>query len=458
MKCVFALFRLWCVACFWVVLYGHVQAQENFASPKILEGAGAASFDPLFEKILQNPDAVELNLAFARRAIALEDFEAAIATLERLLIGRAGLPLIRLELGMLYLRLEAPELAQAYFRQAIDDPTLAPDAKIRAETLLAAARKAGRRNSFAMSLRISAQHQSNAVTKPVLGDIQSQNELRQAINPTWPDLSNQSLPNLTADSDNSTQIALGISYSRALNGLTKRRFTAGLHYFTMRYSDENLQPLNIDVTSLRLGWLLPHANLPFSYNPYMSATTLDTQETGNYSSSAAVGFSVNSQFFARVPMAFGVEAKLKHHKRASDEDKDGEHYNMVLNFGYIHAAGAYSALAIKADTMQADTDYESASGNSVTLNHSWQFGGLDFTGNLGWRDNKRDGLEVLQNGVPVPDIIRHDEDLMVGFVVARKILGIGVALGINYIERDSTLPEQRYDNVTSSLSLTRRFQ
>ena len=75
----------------------------------LVRGPGSAALDLMFREVLAAPNDIELNLAFARKAIELEDFEAAVATLERLLIGRADLPLIRLELGMLYLRLEAPE-------------------------------------------------------------------------------------------------------------------------------------------------------------------------------------------------------------------------------------------------------------------------------------------------------------------------------------------------------------
>ena len=70
-------------------------------------------------------------MAFARRAIELEDFEAAVSAMERMLIGRAGLPLIRLELGMLYLRLEAPELAEAYFLQVLESNEIDDDARQR---------------------------------------------------------------------------------------------------------------------------------------------------------------------------------------------------------------------------------------------------------------------------------------------------------------------------------------
>ena len=116
----------------------------------------------MFREVLAAPNDIELNLAFARKAIELEDFEAAVATLERLLIGRADLPLIRLELGMLYLRLEAPELAEAYFLQVLETPGLAAEPRNRAEILLAETRKANAKGSFGASVSLGLKHSSNA--------------------------------------------------------------------------------------------------------------------------------------------------------------------------------------------------------------------------------------------------------------------------------------------------------
>lgn len=81
---------------------------QPLGAQTLLCGPAATALDPMFHDVLQAPNDIELNLGFARKAIELEDFEAAVATMERLLMGRIDLPLIRLELGMLYLRLEAP--------------------------------------------------------------------------------------------------------------------------------------------------------------------------------------------------------------------------------------------------------------------------------------------------------------------------------------------------------------
>ena len=106
----------------------------------------------LCRKVLEQPNNVEVNLAFARRAIELEDFEAAVSAMERTLIGRAGLPLIRLELGM-YLRLEAPELAEAYFSRFLK-AMKSTMTRANAPVLLAETRDANARGSFAFTVSL----------------------------------------------------------------------------------------------------------------------------------------------------------------------------------------------------------------------------------------------------------------------------------------------------------------
>jgi tetratricopeptide (TPR) repeat protein len=225
----------------------------------LLRGPGAAALDPLFRQVLQKPNEVELNLAFARRAIELEDFEAAVATLERLLIGRSGLPLLRLELGMLYLRLEAPELAEAYLLQVLEAKDIDATARQRAEILLSETRKANAKGSFAMSVSLGTKHASNAVARPRLSNLIAYNDLQQEADPTIADLELDSAQTDKPDSDTASTGSISVSYSRELDGLTERRFNASLNQYSSRQNDSDLSTLDIDVTSLRMGLTLPLA-------------------------------------------------------------------------------------------------------------------------------------------------------------------------------------------------------
>lgn len=427
----------------------------------LLRGPGAAALDPMFQDVLKKPNNVELNLAFARRAIELEDFEAAVATLERLLIGRSGLPLIRLELGMLYLRLEAPELAEAYFLQVLEVPDLEAEPRQRAEILLAETRRASRKGSFALSSSLGFKHSSNAVTKPQLDDAIEQNDLRQTINPAWPDLDERDYPGLTPDSDISANASLGLSYSRELQGLTERRFSASLNHYASRQNDEGLTSLDIDVTSLRMGLNLPltrPGKSPLSYDPYISASVLTTDAVSAYSTSGAVGLSINGYATPRNPLAFTLELGDKTHKNTSDENKDGGRHNIGMTLGHIHGGGGYSSVALKFDRTDTDDDFESLNGGTFTVSHSLSLWGVQVGSSLAWRESRRDGFQPVPAGSPQIEKLRYDKDLTANLSFSGTVFGVGVSLAGTYVERDSNIPEAKYDDLSGSLTFSRSFQ
>ena len=68
----------------------------------------------LFAAMLRNPADLDTAFAYAEASAALGDLEAAIATLERMLIFAPGLPRVQLELAVLYYRLGAVETARDY--------------------------------------------------------------------------------------------------------------------------------------------------------------------------------------------------------------------------------------------------------------------------------------------------------------------------------------------------------
>ena len=73
-------------------------------------------FDMLYQQMLRNPADVDLTLAYAKLAVEMNDYEAAIPPLERLLLT-APTPRLKLEIGILYFLLDSHEVARDYFMQ-----------------------------------------------------------------------------------------------------------------------------------------------------------------------------------------------------------------------------------------------------------------------------------------------------------------------------------------------------
>ena len=69
-------------------------------------------YDRLFQQMLRDPSNMDLMFEFAALANNLENYEAAIGTLERMLLINPDLPRVKLELGALYFRLDSYTIAR----------------------------------------------------------------------------------------------------------------------------------------------------------------------------------------------------------------------------------------------------------------------------------------------------------------------------------------------------------
>jgi hypothetical protein len=79
-------------------------------------------YDVLFKQMYHSPADLDVSFKFAEQAVARGDYEAAIGALERMLFFNPNLPRVKLELGVLYLKLGSYELARSYFLDAIKGP------------------------------------------------------------------------------------------------------------------------------------------------------------------------------------------------------------------------------------------------------------------------------------------------------------------------------------------------
>ena len=72
-------------------------------------------FEKTFQQMLANPADVDVTLRYAELAVKLEDYEAAIPALERILFFNPSSKKVRLDLGILYYNLDSYDVAKDYF-------------------------------------------------------------------------------------------------------------------------------------------------------------------------------------------------------------------------------------------------------------------------------------------------------------------------------------------------------
>jgi len=90
-------------------------------SPSFAEESNAAlrkQLDETYERVLKNPQDRALSLEYAAIAMKMNDFEAAISPLERILMNEPQNAKIRLQIGILYRSLGSKVIAKQYFEEA----------------------------------------------------------------------------------------------------------------------------------------------------------------------------------------------------------------------------------------------------------------------------------------------------------------------------------------------------
>jgi tetratricopeptide (TPR) repeat protein len=141
-------------------------AQEIDAVPRLQKSQDAdqveARRSQLLKRMIANPADLETAFEYAALSSQAGDLESAISTLERMLIFAPDLPRLQLELGVLYFRLGAHDVAQVHFDNVMDAPNLPDRVKLRVESYLEEIRNQTVATTFNGAIMFGVRHQTNA--------------------------------------------------------------------------------------------------------------------------------------------------------------------------------------------------------------------------------------------------------------------------------------------------------
>ena len=120
----------------------------------------------LFQQMLVQPDNLDVAFEYASLSVEAGDLEAAVSTLERMLIYAPGVPRLQLELGVLYYRLGSHETARGYFEGAMSGGNAPAEVVEKVKLYLDAIDRALRPTTLTASLYTGGRWQSNANSAP----------------------------------------------------------------------------------------------------------------------------------------------------------------------------------------------------------------------------------------------------------------------------------------------------
>jgi hypothetical protein len=132
-----------------------------------------AQYDALFQQMLRDPSNLDLMFQFAAVATRLENYEAAIGTLERMLLFNPNLPRVKLELGVLYFRLGSYVVARQYFEDALASADAPPVVRERVQVYLDEMDRRDSRHQVAGAVTFGARYQTNANAGPASSNVRA---------------------------------------------------------------------------------------------------------------------------------------------------------------------------------------------------------------------------------------------------------------------------------------------
>ena len=148
------------------------------AAPAIAEGSTTVAVqrlgppqvearrDALLQQMIARPSDLDLAFEYAALSSQVGDYEGAISTLERMLIYAPNTPRLQLELGILYYKLGAYDVARAYFEQALANPTVPPSVAAQIRLYLQQLALAADSPAFSASWFSAIRWESNANAGP----------------------------------------------------------------------------------------------------------------------------------------------------------------------------------------------------------------------------------------------------------------------------------------------------
>jgi len=120
----------------------------------------------IFSQMFADPDNLDLMFSYALVSIQLEDLEAAISTLERMLIYNKDLPRVHMELGAAYYRLGSYQTASYYFDNVLAFDNVPPVVVEKANQFMRAIEQRTQKSAFVGSVSTGITYASNATLGP----------------------------------------------------------------------------------------------------------------------------------------------------------------------------------------------------------------------------------------------------------------------------------------------------
>lgn len=425
-------------------------AQEGQTASAELRKAHQAAFGAM----MANPTDAERAFEFVQIALQVDDIRGAIAALERILLLKPGLANLQLELGVLYLRVGTPELAETYIRQALEAPDMPEAVRTRAEHALAQARTQVSRHLFTGTLFTGGVYETNATAAPGLRGVRvvGQNGLLDE--------------SATAHDDFSVVVQGDLHYAYTLHSQAGHLIEADLLFYNRWYDKSH--EINVATVSLEVGprfFLGPVLDPSLSFRPFVSASYLALDDE-SYLSTLGGGVNVRKFFSVAWVGEMTLEANHQHFdnspKRRTASDRTGPFLSLHGSLAYQLLPTTQLSGRLILERRLADKDFEALLRGGLTLAVTQSYAAPFRLTALPWSTSLSAGFLRTAYDAPDPAVDANEkrQETRVDVVLSTNIRLASawtLVLSAQYSNNNASLPNFDYEDTSVNLGVAWRF-
>ncbi len=401
-----------------------------------------------FAAMFAEPDNLDLMYAYALTSVRLRDYEAAISTLERILIFRPDTPRIEVELGAAYYRIGSYTIARFYFEEAKDDPTTPPELIVRSDAFLAEIDNRTQTSSFNGSASMNMIVTSNANNGPESRFVDLSGFLVRLDG-----------TNVTSQADIGASVNLQATHIYDLQGMNEDTWRTNVSLYSARY--ESTKAGAADVAVLRTG---PQLGLDDDRHgpkirPYVEVDHVRSSEDALYST-VGVGAEFTNTLDARRALFTDLRIGWRDYHNDGVQNLDGLQIRSLAGLNYFHSDNLSLRGLVLFEYDGAQTREQRAAEFGIGASAQYNYdSGLDFAGRL-WSVTAKAIVLRREHFAEdsVPEVRRQDTDVRLSLGhVAHLDSGLALTVRGDYFQRFSNSRNFRLKSFSMNFGLTYFF-
>jgi hypothetical protein len=426
--------------CLMVLMPGVTPAQQAQTMP---------DRQALLAAMRADPTDLELMFAYAAASVRAGDYEAAIATLERMLIFNADLPRVKLELGAAYYRLGAYDIARLHFEDVLaSDP---PD-EVR-ESIAPFMAEIERRTAaslFTGFISAGLVYSSNANLGP---------QDREVLVSAFPN-GVGTLPDDAVAADSfGYRLGAGLTHRLDMQRPTEDYWISTVQYAGLRYFSEAAG--EFDAVEATTGPSLTIGGQQFgtTLRPFVQAGAV--RSAGELLYSFAGG---GAEIATPVSPELNVAGTVTGNWRHFDSESEFDGFYALASGGLTGASGPETLLRgiafVETDRTDADFNANVEFGLRIAATEQFRVGAASFlSGPLQVTLFGQGSRRWFDAANPeISDTVRRDDDLRIGGQIFGPLQsGFGVSVDAGYFERFSNIQNYDLNNFEVGLTISATF-